>query len=72
MYRVSPNHLLWVLEGLVATPEGRAVLIEREAGPPTEAEIMGARLGRRLLAAGARQILRAARPDPGRDHGGSD
>ncbi len=49
------------LEAIVGDAEGRALLCERESGSPADGEIVGDRLARRLLAAGARRILEDAR-----------
>jgi hydroxymethylbilane synthase len=58
------------VEALVAHPEGRTVLIERETGPAGEAEAVGARLAERLLVAGAGELLALARAAPGDGNGG--
>lgn len=45
------------LDGLVTDTEGRQIIREREAGAFDEAEEIGGRLGERLLAGGARELL---------------
>ena len=47
------------IEGLVADPEGKALIRERLSGASVEAELIGAELGRRLLERGARSLLSA-------------
>jgi hydroxymethylbilane synthase len=46
-----------VLDGLVASPDGRKVLKDRLSGSPDEAEMLGRELAERLLAAGAAELL---------------
>jgi hydroxymethylbilane synthase len=47
------------MRGLVAAPDGQKVLRDSENGPASEAEAIGARLARKLLAAGADKLLNA-------------
>jgi hydroxymethylbilane synthase len=49
------------LEGLVGSPDGATVYRGRAEGHPAEAAELGRRLGERLLAAGARQLLAVLR-----------
>jgi hydroxymethylbilane synthase len=49
------------IEGLVGSPDGRLVYRERLSGAPSEAAGLGSSLGRRLLDAGARELLAALR-----------
>ena len=46
-----------VLDGLVASPDGRKILKDRLSGSPDEAETLGRELAERLLAAGAAELL---------------
>jgi hydroxymethylbilane synthase len=45
------------LHGLVAEPDGSVIITEQLEGPVEDAEIIGTTVGKRLLAAGAQQIL---------------
>ncbi len=51
------------LEAVVASPDGRTLLRDRLTAPPTAAPVLGMALAARLLAAGARDLLRE-RPAP--------
>ncbi len=51
------------LEAVVASPDGRTLLRDRLTAPPTAAPVLGMALAARLLAAGARELLRE-RPAP--------
>jgi hydroxymethylbilane synthase len=53
------------LEGMVGRPDGRGLLRDRIEGALEEAEALGARLARRLLAAGADAILKDVREGNG-------
>ncbi len=46
------------LEAVVASPDGRTLLRDRLTAPPTAAPVLGMALAARLLAAGARELLR--------------
>ncbi len=54
---IEDNQL--VLRGLVASPDGRKVVLDRISGPRSEAVRLGRELGERLLAQGADAILAA-------------
>lgn len=45
------------LHAIVVSPDGRSAFRDSIEGPPAGAESIGAELGRRLLAAGAREVL---------------
>ena len=58
------------LEAVVGRPDGMSLLMERESGGLDDAEIIGARLAKRLLTAGAGRILSEIREgDPSTDGG---
>ena len=52
---ISQNQL--TLDGLVATPDGSQILRDRLAGPPDNAESIGAALAERLIERGANDLL---------------
>jgi hydroxymethylbilane synthase len=49
------------LRGVIGSPDGREMYRGSEAGPASEAGVIGARLADRLLAAGAKALLDALR-----------
>ena len=55
--RVGEDGSLHV-RGLVAAPDGRHVVRDEITGPPDRAEALGRDLAEKLLAAGAREIVR--------------
>lgn len=59
----------FVVEAVVADPDGRALLIERDTGSESAAHEIGARLAERLIVAGARRMLDAARGGVSESHG---
>jgi len=55
------------LIAVVISPDGSRLVRENTGGPVQEAERLGSKLGARLLAAGAREILEEVYSAPGRD-----
>lgn len=47
-----------IIEGRVASLDGKVMIVDRLIGPPEDAEPLGRELGDRLLAAGAAEILK--------------
>jgi len=58
------------LRAAVGDADGRELLRDAEEGPATDAEAIGERLARRMLAAGAARLLEAARESEGADGAG--
>ena len=54
------DHDRLTLDGLVAKPDGSQILRDSTAGPPDEAEEIGAALAARLIERGANQLLQTA------------
>jgi len=53
----------FVVEAVVGDPQGSALLMDRESGVVEEAHAIGARLAERLIVAGAKQMIDAARDE---------
>lgn len=50
-------HEGFILEGLVASPDGKQMIRQAITGPPSEGEALGVQLAERILRAGGREIL---------------
>jgi hydroxymethylbilane synthase len=59
----------FVVDAVVGDPQGSALLLDREAGVVEEAHVIGARLAERLIVAGAKRMIDAARVEAASNDG---